>query len=277
MRDSGNAVYISFILSGILALFSVYSYSKLGVKYPSAGGPVEFLIRGLGNNILSGGFNVLLWVGYIFALALYARAFASYALTFFPSAPGYWLNIFATGIIVLFTAVNFKGAKTVGRSEIFIVSIKVGILILFAVVGFFFIRPEYLSYHLFPSISNIFYAAAVVFLAYEGFGLITNAAEDMDNPQKTLPRALYLSVLIVIGIYVAVSVVVVGNLSLPEIISAKDYALAEAAKPFLGGNWIWCHGAGSIILDFFSNKCHSVRRGKCKLCRCGREMSKVFL
>ncbi|RNI15697.1 amino acid permease [Methanohalophilus sp. RSK] len=65
----------------------------------------------------------------------------------------------------------------------------------------------------------------MLFLAYQGFGLITNAAEDMDNPQKTLPRALYLSVLIVIFIYVLVSLAVVGNLSLPEISQAKDYAL----------------------------------------------------
>ena len=71
-------------------------------------------------------------------------------------------------------------------------------------------------------------------MAYEGFGLITNAAEEMSNPQKTLPRALYLSVFLVILIYVSVSLAVVGNLSLAKIIKAKDYALAEAAKPFLG-------------------------------------------
>ncbi len=56
----------------------------------------------------------------------------------------------------------------------------------------------------------------------------------MKNPQKTLPKALYLSVSIVILIYASVSLVVVGNLPLPDIIKAKDYALAEAAKPFLG-------------------------------------------
>ena len=56
----------------------------------------------------------------------------------------------------------------------------------------------------------------------------------MKDPANTLPKALYLSVIIVIAIYIAVSTAVVGNLSLPEIIKAKDYALAEAAKPFLG-------------------------------------------
>ncbi len=230
----GNAVYISFVIAGVVALFSTYSYAKLGIKYPSAGGPVEFLVRGFGDNVLSGGLNILMWIGYIFALALYARAFAAYTMTFFPGLSGIWLHIFATGIILVFTAINFIGAKAVGQSELFIVTVKVGILVFFAVVGLFFVKPALLSPALFPPTSSILFAAAVVFLAYEGFGLITNAAEDMKEPERTLPRALYISVLLVIAIYVAVSLAVTGNLPLPEIIKARDYALAEAAKPFLG-------------------------------------------
>ncbi|NIA09875.1 MAG: amino acid permease [Nitrospiraceae bacterium] len=231
---AGNAVYISFIIAGGVALLSTYSYAKLGAKFPSAGGPVEFLVRGFGDGVLSGGFNILMWIGYVFALALYARAFAAYSMTFFSNAPQIWLNVSATGIILLFTAVNFIGAKAVGRSELFIVSVKVGILVFFAVVGFFFIKPELLSLSGWPPANDIFFAAAVVFMAYEGFGLITNAAEDMKNPEKTLPKALYLSVIIVIAIYISVSIAVIGNLPLPEIANAKDYALAAAAKPFLG-------------------------------------------
>lgn len=230
----GNAVYFSFVIAGIVALFSTYSYARLGAKYPSAGGPVEFLVRSFGTGILSGGFNLLLWIGYVLALALYARAFASYTLTFFYNPPSILLNIFATGIIILFALLNFIGSKAVGKSELFIVTIKVGILVVFAIIGFFFIKPELLSLSKFPSINNIFFAAAVVFIAYEGFGLITNAAEDMEDPRKTLPKALYLSVFFVILIYVSVSLAVSGNLPLTDIIKAKDYAMAEAAKPFLG-------------------------------------------
>ena len=76
--------------------------------------------------------------------------------------------------------------------------------------------------------------AGIVFVAYEGFGLVTNAAEDMENPKKTLPSALYLSGLITIIIYAAISLTVLGNLPLSEIVKAKEYALAAATKPFLG-------------------------------------------
>ena len=232
---AGNALYISFTIGGIVALLTAYSYSKLGVRYPSAGGPAEYLVQGFDDGILSGGFSILLWVGYVFGLALYSRAFGEYAKTFLPAgAPSIWANVFAIAVIFVFTAINFIGAKAVGRSEKFIVAVKVAILLVFVGTGLFFIHPELLSLSLWPSASAILFGAAVVYVAYTGFNLITNAAEDMDNPQKTLPQALYLSVIIVILIYVSVSLIVVGNLPIPALISARDYALAQAAQPFLG-------------------------------------------
>ncbi len=234
-KVSGNAMYVSFIIAGMVALLSTYSFAKLGAKFPSAGGPVEFLVRGFGDGILSGGFNIMLWIGYVFVMALYAKAFGGYAITFLPkNASGIWLNIFATVIVIIFTAVNFIGAKAVGKSELLIVSVKVGILLMFVIAGFVFTKPSFLSFSLWPKISNVFFGAGLVFVAYEGFGLITNAAEDMENPEKTLPKALYISVILVIIIYTGICLTVLGNLPLSGIINAKEYALAAASKPFLG-------------------------------------------
>ncbi len=230
----GNAVYLSFLIAGVVALFSTYSYAKLGARYPSAGGPVEFLIQGFGDGVFSGGLNIMLWIGYLFALALYAKAFGAYFMTFFSGSHPVMVNLAASLVIVLFALLEFVGTKAVGKAELYIVAVKVGILILFAVSGAFFIKPGLLSPARWPSGGSIIFAAAMVFLAYEGFGLITNAAEDMTNPERDLPRALYLAVFIVILIYLAISVAVIGNLPLKQIIHAQDYALAEAARPFLG-------------------------------------------
>jgi len=232
---AGHAMYISFIIAGVIALLCAYSYAKLGSTYPSAGGPVEFLVKGFGDGVISGGFNILLWVGYVFALALYARAFGGYAMTFLPpGASVIWLNVFITLVILIFTAINFIGAKAVGKSEVFIVAAKVAILLVFIIAGFFFIDPSKLALSNLPKTSNIFFGAGIVFLAYEGFGLITNTAEDMKNPKKTLPKALFLSVIITMIIYVLVSLTVLGNLPILDIVGAKDFALAAAAEPFLG-------------------------------------------
>lgn len=235
VKISGNAVYVSFLIAGVVALLNAYSYAKLAVRYQSAGGLVEFLLKGFGDGVLSGGFNLLLWVSYIFALALYSKGFSSYAVTFLPPGSAQvWEKVFATAIILTFTAINFIGAKAVGRSEIFIVSIKFGILLLFAATGIVYMNTGNLSTSTWPASKSILFGAGMVFLAYQGFELITNAAEDISNPEITLPRALYLSIALVIFIYVSVSLAVIGNLSIPEIENSKDYVLAAAAKPFLG-------------------------------------------
>jgi amino acid transporter len=231
---AGNAMYISFIIAGITALLSAYSYAKLGAKFPSAGGPVEFLVRGFGDGIVSGGFNILLWIGYVFALSLYARAFGTYTMTFFPELSSYWLYVFTTSIVIFFTVINFIGSKAVGRSELFVVTVNLSVLIFFSIMGFFSIKPALLSPTHWPPVSNMFFASGVVFLTYEGFGLVTNAAEDMKNPRKTLPMALYISVAVVMLIYTFTSIAVIGNLPVPKIMKASDYAVAAAAKPFLG-------------------------------------------
>jgi amino acid transporter len=74
----------------------------------------------------------------------------------------------------------------------------------------------------------------IIFLAYEGFELIANTAQDVQNPDKVLPRAYYSGVGFVIVLYVLVAVVTVGALPLGQIVQAQDYALAEAARPSLG-------------------------------------------
>jgi amino acid transporter len=234
-QASGSAMWLSFLAGGLVALLSTYSYAKLGARYPSSGGAVEFLVQGLGDGVLSGGINLYMWVGYIIALALYAQAFAGYAMTFLPQHSIYCLpKVVGVVIVMLFTAVNFIGPGLVGRSETFIVGVKLLILILFAISGLFFIQPTYLSVSHWPGSSGILFGAGVLFIGYEGFGLVANAADDMDDPKKLLPKALYLSVISVILIYLAVSVAVIGNLPIKDILAAKDYALAEAAKPFLG-------------------------------------------
>ena len=232
---AGNAMWIAFAIGGVVALLSTYSYAKLGATFPSAGGAVHFLVKGFGDGVLAGGLNLFMWAAYIISLALYATAFGSYAATFVSKAASPLLvKSLAVGAVVLLTVINAFGAKIMGRSETVIVAIKVAILVLFAAVGLWFIRPGYLSPELWPQTQSILFGAGVLFIGYEGFGLITNAAADMRNPRKMLPRALYTSVILVIVIYLAVSLTVTGNLSDYEIEQARDYALAQAAKPFLG-------------------------------------------
>jgi amino acid transporter len=232
---AGNAMWLAFAVGGVVALLSTYSYAKLGATFPSAGGAVHFLVKSFGDGVLAGGLNLFMWAGYIISLALYATAFGGYAATFVTTTPSpLLLKSLAVVPVVVLTLVNAFGATFMGRWETLIVAVKVAILVLFAAVGLCFIRPGYLSPELWPETKSILFGAGVLFIGYEGFGLVTNAAADMRDPRKMLPRALYISVILVIALYLAVSLTVTGNLSDYEIEQSKDYALAEAAKPFLG-------------------------------------------
>jgi amino acid transporter len=232
---AGNAMWLAFAVGGVVALLSTYSYAKLGATFPSAGGAVHFLVKSFGDGVLAGGLNLFMWAGYIISLALYATAFGGYAATFVTTTPSpLLLKSLAVAPVVVLTLVNAFGATLMGRWETVIVVVKVAILVLFAAVGLCFIRPGYLSPELWPETKSVLFGAGVLFIGYEGFGLITNAAGDMRDPRKLLPRALYTSVILVIVLYLAVSLTVTGNLSDYEIEQSKDYALAEAAKPFLG-------------------------------------------
>lgn len=234
-QAAGNAMWIAFAIGGVVALLSTYSYAKLGATFPSAGGAVSFLVKGFGDGVFAGGLNLFMWAGYIISLALYATAFGSYAATFITDAPSpLLLKSLAIGSVLVVTVVNAFGAKVMGRGETIIVAIKVTILVVFAAVGLYFVKPENLSPALWPGAQSVLFGAGVLFIGYEGFGLITNTAADMRNPREMLPRALYTAVILVIMLYLAVSITVTGNLSNAEIERARDYALAEAAKPFLG-------------------------------------------
>lgn len=226
---------LAFLISGVVALLTAYSYAKLSVAYPTRGGTVEFLNQAFGPGIFTGGLNVLLWLSYIVMLSLYAYAFGSYAASFFPAvSQPVWRHIFTSGVVLLFTFLNILGARAVSRSENYIVAIKIIILLFFLVVGLWSVNTHNIAPVSWASPLQLVAGGMIIFLAYEGFELIANTAENVRNPRRTLPRAYYISVLFVIGLYVLVSLVTVGNLSVDKIVAAEDYALAEAARPFLG-------------------------------------------
>jgi len=232
---AGSAMPISFVIGAVIALLATYSYARLGARYPSSGGAVEYLVQAFGVGVLSGGINLFMWVGYVISLALYASGFAAYAATFLTDSPSpMLLKGLAVGVVVLFTFVNCLGAGSVGRWETVIVAIKLGFLALFAGAGLWFLDPARLDPAGWPPFANALFGAGVLFIGYEGFGLVANAAGNMKNPSAELPRALFASVILVALVYVAVSVAVVGNLTVAQIAASRDYALAEAAKPSLG-------------------------------------------
>ena len=231
---------LSFLFAGLIALITSYSYVKLSLKYPDRGGTVKFVNQGFGIGLFSGGINNLLWISYIIMLALYASAFGSYAPNLFEITSDKVIDthIYATAIILLATGINYYSIAVVGKIESYAVIIKLIILLSFVGFGLYglFGNPhlEQLSPEHWESPFKLLTAGMVIFVAYEGFELIANAAPDIINPKKNIPRAYYSSVLFVILLYIIIAAITVGSLEFSQIATAQDYVLAEAAKPMLG-------------------------------------------
>ena len=228
---------VAFLLAGIVALITSYSYARLSVAYPAQGGTVEFLNQAFGSGVITGGLNILLWLSYVVMLSLYASAFGSYGATFFPETMQPFLkHVFISGIVILLTWLNILGTNILGKAEEWIVGLKIAILMFFVGVGLRSVDIQRLEPSTWADPLLLIAGGMIIFLAYEGFELIANTAEDVKDPRKTLPRAYYSAVGFVIALYVLVSLVTVGNLPVKEIVAARDYALAESARPFLGSS-----------------------------------------
>ena len=235
-KIAGKDLPEAFILSGMYALVVAYSYAILGGKIISNAGPIAFIRKGLGDNILVGALSILMWITYVVSISLFVKGFAGYLLPFI-NIDYTAFNIGITEVLVLafFTALNYFSSKTVGKAESYIVLFKLSILLVFILAGFMsinweMVKPGFDANHT----KGLFNASIIFFLSYMGFGLITNFSENVTNPGKNVPRAIFISIFFVMIFYVLISVVTIGNLPLANIIEAQENALAIAAKPFLG-------------------------------------------
>ncbi len=231
---------VSFLVAGLIALITSYSYVKLSLSYPDRGGTVKFINQGFGVGVFSGGMNNLLWLSYIIMLSLYASAFGSYA----PNLVGLTgdrtvdFHIYCSAVIVVASVINYASIAVVGKIESYAVVIKLLILLGFTAVGLYGLvgNPHLgqLSPEHWENPFKLVVAGMVIFVAYEGFELIANAAPDIKNPKKNIPKAYYGSVVFVIILYVVIACITIGSLPFDTIATAEDYVLAEAASPMLG-------------------------------------------
>ncbi|MEH1817627.1 MAG: APC family permease [Nostoc sp.] len=226
---------LAFAIAGTIALITTYAYAQLSVAHPCRGGTVTFLNQAFGLGLFSGTLNLLLWFSYVVMLSFYLQAFGSYGVSLFAtSTQPIWKHLLISLAILGTTGLNLLTANYIGKSQIWIVSFKLGILILFIIMGSSHINISHLEPASVSSLQSIFAGAMVIFLSYEGFELIANTAEDLVNPKYTLPRVYYSVIGFVILLYILIALVTLGAEPIEQILAAKDYTLAEVAKPIMG-------------------------------------------
>jgi amino acid transporter len=234
---AGSAVWLSFLLAGVVSALLGYTVVKLGVRFPSSGGIIAYLIEGFGNGRLVG---IASWLGYFAAIvivcSMVAVSFGSYATSLFigDDAASGWDNLFTSLIVVAMAAINLVGSRIVDRAQSLIVVLLLGVFAVFVAVTLVDIDLDLLAFSGYPSLDDIIASVALTFFAYLGFSVITFTVGDLSDPARELPRAMYLALGVTTILYVLIALGVFGTLTVPEVIGYGETAIAEAARPALG-------------------------------------------
>ncbi len=230
---AGVWTWLSFLIAGLIALTAGYSYVKLAAHYGEGGGAFTFL-REINANSFAGSLSWVLIVGYVLTNSVYAYTFGQYLGHVVGLGP-WFPRAASVAILALFIGLNLRGVGEAGGVEIVLVWFKIAVLVGLASWGLAQWDPQMLAREVpVTGISAALFGAASVFMAYEGFQLLTYDYDDIDKPQKTLPLAVLSAIVVVIAIYVVVALGTAMLIGADQIIQHQEVALAIAGRQALG-------------------------------------------
>jgi len=242
---------LAFLSALIVTGFSSYSYIKMASKYPSAGGIAMFLEKAYGKSMMTGACALLMYFSMVIAESLVARTFGTYTLQLFDINSGSWL-VTLLGVLLLIFAflINILSNKYIQSFSFIMAFTKIGGLLILALGGLWASNLSFETISVAPSetsISGFLGATALGILAFKGFTTITNSGGEIVEPKKNIGRSIILSIGICFVLYMLVAFAVGGNLTISQIVEAKDYSLAEASKLAFGNFGLWATVVFAII------------------------------
>ena len=221
--EAGPAVIFSFLIAGLACCLAALCYAELASTIPSSGSTYTYLYVSVGE-IVAYAIGWVLIGGYVLTAATIANGWSSYfsrllaglgldlpkEIYTLPSAGGYG-NIPAVIVVLLITFILSKGTSSSKLVNNLMVVAKVGIVILFVIVGSFYVEPTNWTNNFAPTgFSGVMLAATTVFFAYLGFDAISTSAEETINPEKALPKAIIITMIVCTAFYIIVCLVLTG-------------------------------------------------------------------
>lgn len=240
--QAGAMTYWSFVLAGVAALFSGYSYAKLAGRYPDSGGLTDYFRIAYPRKAVSGTLTLIYVITSAVSISMMAKSFGIYAANFLGETFNYGLtvNLFATILIFALSFLNMLGSSDVGKTETFLVAVKLLILlslVVFAVAKLDY-APDFRDIH--PTPIAFLGSVGITFFAFAGYGIITNAAADVRHPRRTIAWGIFLTIIIVILLYMGLAFVVLSYIPESELRRNADVAVAIVAGKLMGqwGYWL---------------------------------------
>jgi amino acid transporter len=240
---AGSWFPLAFLAAALVSAFSAYSYVKLSNAYPSAGGIAMFLEKAYGKTMMTGACALLMYFSMVINESLVARTFGTYTLQLFDiDEGGILVPVLGVALLTFAFLVNILGNRVIQTLSFFTAFLKIAGVAVFALAGLWLSGLSFESLTVIPSetgAGSFLGAVALAVLAFKGFTTITNSGGEIVDPHRNVGRAIVISILICVIIYLLVALAAAGNLTLEEIVQARDYALAEAARPAFGRFGLW--------------------------------------
>lgn len=235
---ANTLAWLAFVVAGVIALCSGYSFIRLNRLIDGHGGPMTYVNRITERTTLAGMIGWTSIIGYVGTMALYAFAFGGYFSSLFgiTTWSGIPIRIVVTLVVVaVFVGLNTVGAHTTGRLEDVLVGLKLLVLFVFGVAGVYYAQSHGQLTTGFGHLGiGPVIGAGVAFVAFEGWELLFYDQDSIRNPERTVPKGVYISIAAATVLYVLVAVVTTNLLSATVIKRQADTALAIAAEPFFG-------------------------------------------
>jgi len=248
---AGTWFPLAFLVAAAIAGFSAYSYIKMAQKYPSAGGIAMFLKKAYGRGLMTGACALLMYFSMVINESVVARTFGTYFLQAFDAGESDWLiPAFGVGLLLFALLVNVLSNQFIQTLSFLMAFVKIAGLAVLAIGGLWVTGWSFESVSAAPvktGVAEFLGAVALGILGYKGFTTITNSGGELKDAKKNVGTAIILSISICVLLYVFVALAVGANLSIEEIVRAKDYSLAEASRPAFGQYGAWFTVGFAII------------------------------
>jgi basic amino acid/polyamine antiporter, APA family len=265
---AGSAVILAFVINAIITLFTAMAYAELGSAMPEAGGGYLWIREGLPrpNAFISGW---MAWFAHIIAGSLYAVGFGAFFYQLLgPNVAGVLSDqplfgvipfdkLIAVASIAAFTYINIKGTSETGKTGTIVTIVQLGAVLCLIVAGSWMIHNNPTSMSNFADfmptgIPGLFAAMGLTFIAFEGYEIIVQTGEEVKNPKRNIPRAIFISLATVVTLYCLVAFVSIGAIS-PEGIAAwrfigegGELGIVKAAEIFLPYGALIVLGGGMV-------------------------------
>jgi amino acid transporter len=233
---AGPALVLAFFLNGVVTMFTAMVYAELGSAFPEAGGGYLWVKEGLGGpqGFLAGWMS---WFAHAVAGSLYALGFGRFAseLWIMAGLPTFGLSVhqmtlgFMTLVVVAFTTINYRGASETGTVGNVVTTTKVIILGLFVFFGVLAMartaawHARFTTEFMPNGFGGVLIAMGLTFIAFEGYEIIAQSGEEVVNPKRNIPRAIFLAILIVVVIYILVGITAIGATVPPTGMKVYEY------------------------------------------------------